>query len=376
MLNRLESGVIVVTGTNGKTTSTKLLTAIFKQDGKKVLTNPTGSNFTRGVVSSIVQHSNWAGKLNFDLAVIELDEAYAAKFVKQHKPRISLVLNVMRDQMDRFGEIDHTSRLLSEVVANTTEAVILNRDDPRVFNLNELANCEVYYFGVSKDLRNVFRSDDELHGELVSNSAKVVCELQKIGDEKITTQIYNNKHEIGLSLYGIYNAQNVCAVITAALASGIEIPIIKKAIVKVKPAFGRGERIDVVGKKVILQLVKNPGGFRHSLMGATNIEEDIDLIAINDNYADGRDVSWLWDVDFSTLMNKNIITAGSRAEDMALRLKYDDINVNDIEQNLEQALDKSIESTRPGGVLHVYTTYTAMLKLRSLLSKMTKVDKV
>lgn len=376
MLGKLSDGVIVVSGTNGKTTSTKLLTAIFKGDGKKVLTNPTGSNFTRGVIATIVQHSSWTGHLDFDVAVIELDEAYAAKFVDQHKPKISLVLNVMRDQMDRFGEIDHTAKLLTKVVANTTGTVVLNRDDARVRKMSESANCDVEYFGVSDELRDIFRNDDELHGKIAKVKQKAICQLQKIGDEKLTTLVYGKDREIPISLYGLYNAQNVCAVIATALAAGLDIESITKSVSKVKPAFGRGERILVGDKKVILQLVKNPGGFRHALLGAANIGESANIIAINDDYADGRDVSWLWDVDFNVMVNKKIITSGTRAADMALRLRYDDIKTQKVEQNLKGALDYALNDCPINGVVHIYTTYTAMLKLRNIIGKKVQVDEV
>lgn len=377
MLSKLPEGVIVISGTNGKTTSTKMLSAVLRGSGKKVLTNPTGSNFTRGVVASVVQHAKWSGKLDYDIAVIELDEAYAAKFVDKYKPRISLILNVMRDQMDRFGEIDYTAGLLSKVVKNTSETVILNRDDPKVAAMAKSAKCSVEMYGVADSLRDIFRSDEELHGGVKKvTSGSVLCQLEKLDDDKITTTILNKKHVVPLSLYGAYNAQNACAVIATAVVAGLKSQVITSHIKDVKPAFGRGERIQIGNKKVILQLVKNPGGFRHSLIGASAIDDNQTVIAINDDYADGRDVSWLWDVDFSTLVNKNIITTGVRAADMALRLSYDDIKIDNVEPDLPTALDEALSKTPDSGVLHIYTTYTAMLKLRQLIAGMTEVEKV
>ena len=168
-LATLPHGVTVVSGTNGKTTTTKMLAHVLGTR-YRVLTNPTGSNFTRGAVSAVVDVARWNGRLDYDLAVLELDEAYAAKFVDQMPPHRVVVLNVLRDQMDRFGEIDHTARLLGRAVQAATGEVVLNRDDPRVAALADLAAVPVRWFGVDASLRSVFRTDDELHADEVSGT--------------------------------------------------------------------------------------------------------------------------------------------------------------------------------------------------------------
>jgi lipid II isoglutaminyl synthase (glutamine-hydrolysing) len=377
MLSKLPEGVVVISGTNGKTTTTKMVSSVLVASNKKVLTNPTGSNFTRGVVACIVENSTWLGGLKFDIAVIELDEAYAAKFVEKVKPKYSLILNVMRDQMDRYGEIDHTARLLEKVVQNTTGITVLNRDDHRTCNLKPRTGVQTCYYGVSPSLRYIFKSDDELHSNTESiHNGYARVELQEITDEKITLKIDDKTLHTKLSLYGTYNAQNACAAIAILLELGIDTNQILSGIKHVKPAFGRGERIEVNGKRVILQLVKNPSGFRHSLLGARTINDDVTLIAINDDYADGRDVSWLWDVDFKYLANKYIVTGGVRAWDMSLRLSYDDIKSNHTEQDIIKSLDYSLNKVTNSGTLHIYTTYTAMLKIRHYLSKNYMVEKV
>lgn len=376
MLAKLPEGVIVVSGTNGKTTSTKMLSAVLAGSGKKVLTNPTGSNFTRGVIASIISHASWNGSLDFDIAVLELDEAYAAKFVQQVPPRISIILNVMRDQMDRFGEIDYTANLLRTVVEKTTEIVILNRDDERVVSLNNVAKADVELFGVSASLRDIFRSDDELHGKITPSILSAICELREIDGDKITIAIEGKNHTFTLALYGVYNAQNATAVIATCYVLGLHPDDIAKHIASVTPAFGRGERIYVGDKRIVLQLVKNPGGFRHALIGASSIDDDHTMVVINDDYADGRDVSWLWDVDFSALKDKSVSTSGVRAADMALRLQYDDIPVEEYTSDISTALKDALLRTSDEGTLHIYTTYTAMLKIRQLLSSITEVEKV
>src|SRR3954451_10590854 len=159
----LPQGVVVVTGTNGKTTTTKMVATILGQK-YRVLTNDTGSNFVRGAITSTVDHATWTGHLPYDVAVFELDEAWAVRFVAAVQPRRALLLNVMRDQLDRFGEIDTTARLLGRVAAATTGDVVLNRDDERVAALAADTRAAVTYYGGSPELREMFPTDEELYG--------------------------------------------------------------------------------------------------------------------------------------------------------------------------------------------------------------------
>ena len=375
-LKTLPDGVVVVTGTNGKTTTTKIISHLLSGD-KKVLTNPSGSNFTRGVVSTIVKHAKWNGILDFDIAIIELDEAYAVKFVEKFSPDYSVILNIMRDQMDRFGEIDKTAKLLSKVVNKTTKITILNADDARVSKLAESANCGVSFFGVSKDLRKVLINDDELHGKNISSrNVKVEAELISLDKNILKIDLNGRREEFVFNLNGLHNAQNACASILLANHLGISVDKITSRLSSVEPAFGRGETIQINEQKVILQLVKNPGGFRQSLITGSKIKADKTLLVINDNYADGRDVSWLWDVEFKGYLNGDISTAGSRGYDMNLRLTYDEINVEQTYQTLESALAEELKKIPKTGTLIIYTTYTAMLELRKILAKYTEVYRV
>lgn len=168
-LGKLPYGVVLISGTNGKTTTTRMVASMLRDAGLRVFTNPTGSNFTRGVVAALVQEMPVFGtKLDADIAVLELDEAYAVHFVNQIKPRYSLLLNVMRDQLDRFGEIDTTAKLLSNVAHATKRVVVLNREDSRIFALSKdvLPSCKVKYFGLDESLRSMFPTDDDLHSDL------------------------------------------------------------------------------------------------------------------------------------------------------------------------------------------------------------------
>ena len=464
-LAQLPLGVVLVSGTNGKTTTTRMVASMLQSLGLKVFTNPTGSNFTRGVVSSLLAEVSLSGKLDADIAVLELDEAYAVHFVKQVPPDYCLLLNVMRDQLDRFGEIDNTARLLSKAAEATTGTVVLNREDPRIARLADVAHTEdgveVRYFGLDESLRGFFPSDDDMsttvdaeahdsaeHGGNIGDSgnagdtADVVAAaapatsqpqdgpdalpadvtLRAVGDHRATFAIDGETYETAVKLEGVYNLYNAAAALAVvravaadaqamflpfedALADSVDADgadtgtetdgngshdaidqaaadeILRAAGVsprmiafahattqamidtagEVTPAFGRGEVITVNGTPVELLLVKNPMGFRLSL--ASFKPEGCDtMICINDEYADGRDMSWLWDVDFTSLRGTGVkAVSGVRAWDMALRLEYDQVPVESVSTDLEESVVNFVNANS-GTPKHIYCTYTAMLK--------------
>lgn len=435
-LQQLPLGVVLVSGTNGKTTTTRMVASMLESLGLKVFTNPTGSNFTRGVVSSLLAEVSLGGKLDADIAVLELDEAYAVHFVKQVQPDYCLLLNVMRDQLDRFGEIDNTAKLLSKAAEATTGTVVLNREDPRIARLADVTHTEdgveVRYFGLDKSLRSFFPSDDDMCTTVDTESAadteaSVGIDLSEsaektkntesaeqlpadvtllaVGDHRASFGIDGETYETGVKLEGVYNLYNAAAALAAvravvADAQAMFLPFEENvtdellrqvgisqrmidfarsttqsmidAASEVTPAFGRGEVIDVNGSPVELLLVKNPMGFRLSL--ASFAPEGCDtMIAINDEYADGRDMSWLWDVDFSSLRGTGVsMVSGVRAWDMALRLEYDQVPVNSVNTELEEAVSTFVNAN-PGTPKHIYCTYTAMLKTRAALGRIAEV---
>lgn len=381
-LEKLPGGVVIITGTNGKTTSTKMLTHVLNRR-TRVLTNATGSNFIRGMVATIIHKSSAWGGLPYDIAIFELDEAYAAKFVDAYKPRGVIITNIMRDQMDRFGEIDHTAKLLQKVVESATGFVVLNRDDRRVLALGDYTRHPKYYFGVANNLRRLYLSDDELHGSSVdfSNGPAVTSELLDILDgQQIKLQVAGQEAIIKLIAGNTFNYQNAVAACAAAIALDVSVDDITTRLKEVKPAFGRGENINIDNKQVILQLVKNPSGFRHALQSINPAEVKTFMIAINDDYADGRDVSWLWDVAYKNHIETNagqkVYTSGTRAADMALRLKYDNISTLLIETSLNKCLDAALDSTKKDEKLVIYTTYTAMLAIRKIIAKKARIDAI
>lgn len=384
-LAQLPRGVILVSGTNGKTTTTKMIVELLEGQGLRVFTNPTGSNFVRGVAAALLGRVNFRGKLDADIAVLELDEAHAVNFVKHVQPRYALLLNVMRDQLDRFGEIDHTAKLLYKIAKATTEGIVINRDDPRLGSKDfvEGLNAPLRSFGVSDELLRRFPSDDDLRNDEVpiKTTNKILAQdtcLVKIDDNHAVISYDGKHHKLTLKLNGIYNILNaVGAVAICRLVMGDKLDESKMldALSNVTPAFGRGENLIINGQPLQLVLVKNPAGFRLGLE-SFRPESYATMIAINDNYADGRDMSWLWDVDFKSLQKTGVAeVSGVRAYDMALRLQYDDVAVSHVDTDLGGSLRNFI-SSHAAQPKRIYCTYTAMLALRRELSKITTVQEV
>ncbi len=381
-LAHLPHGVVVISGTNGKTTTTKIVTSLLESQGLRVFTNPSGSNFTRGVISSILEKTNIKGVLDYDIAVLELDEAHAVHFVREVAPRYCLLLNVMRDQLDRFGEIDTTADMLHTIARATTNTIVLNRDDPRLekIAIDTSLDAQVRTFGISEELAPLFPSDDDLYGEQKSprkvSKKDDVC-LEKVKDSSATIRLNDKAHTLQFRINGVYNILNATgalALVDTIVGKTTNYPALFEALEKVEPAFGRGETLMIDGQPLELILVKNPSGFRLGLKSFTSSDSAV-MIAINDNYADGRDMSWLWDVSFASLATSGVrIVSGVRAYDMALRLEYDEVGYDFIEPDLTIALEKFIhETARPK---RIFCTYTAMLKLRKELEKYTTVERV
>jgi lipid II isoglutaminyl synthase (glutamine-hydrolysing) len=381
-LGQLPQGVVIVSGTNGKTTTTKMAVELLESQGLKVFTNRTGSNFTRGVAAALLAEVDNKGRLDADIAVLELDEAHAVHFVRTIPPRYSLLLNVMRDQLDRFGEIDTTAKLLAKIAISTTDTVVLNREDPRITKIASLlTHQKVTYFGLSPDLLSLFPNDDNIHGEPATLrhstlSAEVV--LAGLNDNEATFTIGDHDVTTTLELKGVYNIYNAAAALALTrIIVGETIDEVKliEALAHVTPAFGRGETLTVDGQPLELVLVKNPSGFRLSLSSFKPAGYRT-MIAINDNYADGRDMSWLWDVDFDTLRAGGVSTvSGLRAHDMALRLQYDEVVAAHVDQDLAASLQHFI-TANAGSPKRIFCTYTAMLALRRELSKITDVEMI
>ena len=387
-LANLPFGVVVISGTNGKTTTTKIVVELLESAGLKVFTNKTGSNFTRGVIASMLAENNISGKIKADIAVLELDEAHAIHFINQVQPRYSLLLNVMRDQLDRFGEVDYTASLLEKIAQKTTEKVITNREDTRLVQFTDkIDKNKLDLFGLAPSLKDKFPNDDELYGDSTSSNLPVSVELSSAKKHKASFTFYDydskksptkNTYSTSLKLEGIYNIFNATAALALVreiLNNKISNEELVNSLGEIEPAFGRGETIMVNDTPLELVLVKNPAGFQLGLNSFSPKGYNT-MIALNDAHADGRDLSWLWDVNFNLLKEGNIeMLSGIRAYDMALRLSYDDIPFKHTETDLKTALEKFLENSNDTPK-RIFCSYTAMLEIRHLLEKITDVKNV
>lgn len=381
-LGSLPQGVVLVSGTNGKTTTTKMVVELLKRQGLTVFTNRTGSNFTRGVAAALLEDISISGKLNADIAVLELDEAHAVHFVRAISPRHTLLLNVMRDQLDRFGEIDHTAKLLQTIAEATLDTVTLNREDTRVRAIADHMprSVDVSYFGLDSSLLTHFPNDESIYDNAEPRPHSAVdlpadVELLRFDDSSATFKFDGMEHTTTLKLTGVYNIFNAAAAMATVrhiLGKDVDHEALINGLSEITPAFGRGETLTIYDQPLELVLVKNPSGFRLGL-SSFSAEGYATMIAINDNYADGRDMSWLWDVSFESLQPGGVdMVSGARCYDMALRLQYDEVSVKAATPDLTKALHEFIERNKDQPK-RIYCTYTAMLTLRRELSTVTSV---
>jgi lipid II isoglutaminyl synthase (glutamine-hydrolysing) len=376
----LPRGVVVVTGTNGKTTTTKMLVAILREHGLIVFTNPTGSNFTRGVISAMLAEIPLSGRLKADIAVLELDEAHALKFAAEVKPAHSLLLNVARDQLDRFAEIDHTAKLLAELAEQTTTGVVLNLNDSFVSRIAGRVpeGVGVTYFGVDPSIADrlpeLQEADVRFEDDFTPPEPTAADGLLKPHDERRFEVRFGSTDRVGpmvlkqRGLAAMINATAAVSTAKALLGNEFRDVAAAAALERVEPPFGRGEVIDADGQSLELVLVKNPSGFTVAL-GTYGNTPVTTMVAINDDYADGRDVSWLYDVSFESLRGKGVaLTSGVRAYDMALRLQYDDVTVAQVEPDLDLALERFLSAYKDEPK-RIFCTYTAMMALRRNLAR-------
>ncbi|MDQ3854925.1 MAG: MurT ligase domain-containing protein [Chloroflexota bacterium] len=398
----LEQGVVLVSGTNGKTTTSRLLASMLTASGYQVLHNRSGSNLLRGIASSVVQSTHLGGRPAADVAVFETDEAVLPLLLREMCPRVLLLNNLFRDQLDRYGELDTLYRSWESAVSSLPAHVtlVVNVDDPALARLAEQARCKVLPFGLyapeyalaelphAADAAACARCRLPLQYTrvYVSHMGEYHCpncgfsrpepevlatDLHLHGTEatQLTLREPGGAHELTLNVPGLYNVYNALAAAAGALALGTEWEAIAHGFAGFSAAFGRFERVRAEGREIAVILVKNPVGANEVLrmLVSDPLPEPV-LLIINDRIADGRDVSWLWDADFELLacLPGPFITSGVRAADMALRLKYAGIPTERIEvvEDIPSALAEAVRRTREGGTLRVLPTYTAMLELR------------
>lgn len=332
---------VVITGTNGKTTTARMLAHLAKEAGLKVIRNHTGSNLERGIASTLINYSR-----DTDLGIWELDEAAFNSVVPKIKPDIIIFLNVSRDQLDRYGEVDkivgNWCETLSKINPKTT--VLINADEPDLTKLKSSFKGKIEEFG-KKNLKNV-----RLNGLSGSNFELFINHKSSI---------------INLPLPGLYHIYDALAAIACAYL--LNLSIRAKALKNFSPAFGRVEKLPFG----YIFLIKNPAGATQVFETISPIIKPQDrlLLALNDNLADGTDVSWIWDSEFEKLSKTHTYVSGKRAYDLAVRLKYAGFEPKQIE--IEPSLVKALREARKAlkGRLFVLPTYTAMLELQRILAK-------
>jgi UDP-N-acetylmuramyl tripeptide synthase len=443
---QLEHGAVVVTGTNGKTTTSSFIAAILSDGGLRVWHNREGSNLMRGVASSLVIRALPTGRLRRSghaISVLEIDEAILPQILQAVPPRVVIFTNLFRDQLDRYGEVDSIrarwQSAIKQLPASTT--LVLNADDPTIAQLAEGFSGQVLYYGINDltldlvsqqdaaerhqviDTRTCPRcgSDYHYHARFYSHMGHYDCPkcgLQRPQPDiralrvqpdsfdqlRILVETTNRQQEVVIPLPGLYNIYNALAAMTATLALDIAWEAIISGIEQFKPVFGRGERIQVEGRTIRLLLAKNPTGFNEVLRTLFTDETPRHVLFIlNDKTADGRDISWIWDVDFERVVGKTLTLAvsGTRAFDLALRLKYAGIPQQEIMvippaplralkhkmtrqakehspetasrqpslYGLKNALKQALNQTPVGETLFIVPTYTGLLEVHRELER-------
>jgi UDP-N-acetylmuramyl tripeptide synthase len=405
---RLPGGTTLVSATNGKTTTAGMIAAVLAAEGRPPVHNRAGSNMTWGVATALLEQRGREG-------LFEVDEAWLPRVSEQLRPSLMVLGNLFRDQLDRYGEMEALADDWAATVAarEGDSAFALNADDPLIADLGrdreERPREGVSYFGIedaSQALPQLQHAFDAKHCRrcghpyeyeraFVGHLGHYRCpncgaerprpdvaatriELRGMEGSRSTVRTPQGDVELELPLPGLYNVYNALAAITACLRLGVEPARIGAALGEMRAAFGRVETIDVGGAGVSILLIKNPAG-ANEVLRTLRLEGELDLwIALNDRIADGRDVSWIWDADFELLGGsvRRVVCAGTRAAEMALRLKYAGWDTERIEvvEGIEDSLDRAVALAREGATgdaaprLFALPTYTALLELRKLLA--------
>jgi UDP-N-acetylmuramyl tripeptide synthase len=383
--------IILVVGTNGKTTTSKLLAHMLENNGIHVFQNTEGANMINGLATTFVRNTNLFGKIKGDVAIFEVDENNLPKVLDQITPAAIVFLNLFRDQLDRYGEIHTIAEKWRKALKNVPKSthIFLNADDPEIRNLVKDVAGKTFYYSIPDTYfkkSKIAQDTDSSHCPqcgtpltfakiAYSHLGKYTCKKCTYSNENIALTTDDIKTP---SLVGTYNIYNVhAAVKTAKEIFNLSTDEITAALKNFIPAFGRQEIISYKKRTILMLLAKNPAGFNQSLSVVT--PDATVLLALNDQIPDGRDVSWIWDIDIETIPDstKKIIITGDRAYDMGLRLKYTSEIRNQpfkmqdkihIEVSTKKALDALVKNTREGETAYILPTYSAMLEIRKLLT--------
>ncbi len=391
LFGQVRRGVILIVGTNGKTTTSLLLRTILERQGWRVAHNATGANLINGLVTALLDNTSLIGQLDADYAILEVDENVLPLVLRSCQPQFILGLNLFRDQLDRYGEVDTISQRWQKAIAPlpTDTVVILNADDPTLSRLGQQLPQKVLFFGLSEPeayLDEIPHAVDSIYcpscghpldykGVYLSHLGDYHC--PSCGFSK--SQLAVDSREWPQILIGIYNKYNTLAAGLVAKEIGIDIPTIYDTIKNFRAAFGRAEELDVNGKHVRILLSKNPVGMNETIRAVNDIQKSggasTKLLVLNDRTPDGTDVSWIWDVDTEKLVASGgtVVVSGDRVYDMALRLRYSETDGQNnfkliVKEDLKEAIATALEHTPANETLHILPTYSAMLEVRGFLT--------
>ena len=400
----LQLKIILIAGTNGKTTTGKLIQTILKNANYRTFQNESGANLLNGIASSIVLHSSILSTINYDYAIFEVDEATLPLALKEITPDYLILLNLFRDQLDRYGEVNTIAGKWRDAIRHLLPKIqlILNADDPQIAYLGFQQNryriehrvlkrsyTLVFYFGLNdkKLAQTAYQhaADSTYCPNCNSKLYYHSVYYSHLGDweckncENIRPKNIFSTPPLS-RLTGTYNLYNILAAVLVTKKIGVSDEIINKSLRIFTPAFGRQEIFDINGKKVQIFLSKNPTSFNESLRTIASLKAKNVLFVLNDRIPDGRDVSWIWDVDFEDYVNdfETVTVSGDRCYDMGLRIKYSNQKSNiknqkynskvKIYEKLDKALRNGLSNTKDSETLYVLPTYSGMLEVRKILT--------
>ena len=398
LAKQVRKGIVLVAGTNGKTTTSLLLRAMLEGAGYRTIHNATGANLENGLATALIDAADWTGQIHQDVAILEVDENVLPKVLPKIRPRSLLALNLFRDQLDRYGEVDTIARRWLDAIAVTPgTAVVLNADDPTLSHFGqELLErwggdlSRVRYFGLNEPdryLSAIPHAVDSIYCPRCGQSLQYAgVYLSHLGDFHCTNCGFEKSppHRASADwpqiLVGLYNKYNTLAAVETADLFGVDELTAREAIATFKAAFGRSEELTVSGTPIRILLSKNPVGTNETLRTVVELTAERPhpptvLLALNDRAPDGKDVSWIWDTDTEGLARSGatLVVTGDRAYDMALRLTYSHTesaiaNPVAVETDLKAAINRAIAATPPGETLYILPTYSAMLEVREILT--------
>lgn len=395
MNRRVAKKIIVTCGTNGKTTTNNVICTALEAKGYKVMCNRIGANMLSGVATAYIESATLFGKINADYACLEIDEAYAKIIFKQITPDVMVITNLFRDQLDRYGELDGTVKLISDAIdmANGV-TLVLNADDPVCAQFGTKDGVKALYYGVSEKVLE--DEDNGIEGRFCPICGSALSynyhHYSQLGDFFCPTCSYKrpepdyvignvklgvpmsfaiNGEQFTVNYKGFYNILNLSAVYVALCAAGETVGNFAELLTGYKPPSGRMQEFKL-NKTVVLSLSKNPAGFNQAIttVNSDTRKKDV-IIAINDGAGDGRDVSWLWDVNFDKLKNENLNTlavTGVRRYDTALRFKYSDIDLDMVTDSMKDAILNALKTESE--IVYAMVNYTAMYSTEAILKEL------